>query len=174
MEGRVAMKLRRIDSNGVSNVDLAELPALRKRTDGFLWLDVPEWSDDAEAILANEFHFHPMAIAKSKNRNHVPRVHMYPDHVFIVVHAPEIGVGGHVHYLELDQFVGEHFLVTLHGPISPKVSLEAALRETEAVAARRRATGCTLLPRSVLATRSSPRSPAVNRKWSPRSPGRSA
>jgi Mg2+ and Co2+ transporter CorA len=136
MEGRLAMKLRRIDSNGVSNVDLAELPALRKRTDGFLWLDVPEWSDDAEAILANEFHFHPMAIAKSKNRNHVPRVHVYPDHVFIVVHAPEIGVGGHVHYLELDQFVGEHFLVTLHGPISPKVSLEAALRETEAVAAR--------------------------------------
>ena len=55
--------------------------------------------------------------------------------MFIVVHAPEIGVGGHVHYLELDQFVGEHFLVTLHGPISPKVSLEAALRETEAVAA---------------------------------------
>jgi magnesium transporter len=136
MEGRLAMKLRRIDSNGVSNVDLAELPALRKRTDGFLWLDVPEWSDDAEAILANEFHFHPIAIAKSKNRNHVPRVHVYPDHVFIVVHAPEIGVGGHVHYLELDQFVGEHFLVTLHGPISPKVSLEAALRETEAVAAR--------------------------------------
>jgi Mg2+ and Co2+ transporter CorA len=77
-----------------------------------------------------------MAIAKSKNRNHVPRVHVYPDHVFIVVHAPEIGVGGHVHYLELDQFVGEHFLVTLHGPISPKVSLEAALRETEPVVAR--------------------------------------
>jgi hypothetical protein len=35
-----------------------------------------------------------MAIAKSKNRTHVPRVHVYPDHVFIVVHAPEIGVGG--------------------------------------------------------------------------------
>jgi Mg2+ and Co2+ transporter CorA len=121
MEGRLAMKLRRIDSTGVSNAGLAELPALRKRTDGFLWLDVPEWSDDGEAILANEFHFHPMAIAKSKNRTHVPRVHVYPDHVFIVVHAPEIGVGGHVHYLELDQFVGEHFLVTLrpHQPQGP-------------------------------------------------------
>jgi magnesium transporter len=47
-----------------------------------------------------------MAIAKSKNRNHVPRVHMYPDHVFIVVHAPEIGVGGHVHYLELINSLG--------------------------------------------------------------------
>jgi magnesium transporter len=130
------MKLRWIDSKGSSNPDLDELPALRNRTDGFLWLDIPEWSHDAEAILANEFHFHPMAIAESKNRNHVPRVHVYPHHEFIVVHAPEIGTGGHVHYLELDQFVGEDFLVTVHGPLNPKVPLAAALRETEAVAAR--------------------------------------
>jgi magnesium transporter len=130
------MQLRWIDSNGVSNHDVAELPDLRKRTDGFIWLDIPEWSDDAEAILANEFQFHPMAITKSKTRNHVPRVHVYPHHVFIVVHAPEIGAGGHVHYLELDQFVGEDFLVTVHGPLNPKVPLETALRETSAVAAR--------------------------------------
>ena len=78
----------------------------------------------------------PMAIAESKTRNHVPRVHVYPDHFFIVVHTPEIGAGGHVHYLELDQFVGEHFLVTVHGPISPKVPLEAALRETSLVGTR--------------------------------------
>jgi magnesium transporter len=136
VEGRLAVKLRWIDSKGVSEPDLAELPALRKRTDGFLWLDIPEWSDDAEAILAKEFQFHPMAIAESRNRNHIPRVHVYPDHVFIVVHAPEIGAGGHVHYLELDQFVGENFLVTVHGPQSPKVPLQAALQETEAVAAR--------------------------------------
>ena len=130
------MKLRWIDSEGVSVRELAELPALRKRSDGFLWLDIPEWSDAAESILANEFHFHPMAIAESKARNHVPRVHVYPDHFFIVVHTPEIGAGGHVHYLELDQFVGEHFLVTVHGPISPKVPLAAALRETSLVGTR--------------------------------------
>jgi magnesium transporter len=132
----MGMKLRWIDSNGVSNHDLAELPALQKRTDGFLWLEIPEWSDGAEAVLANEFHFHPMAISESRNRNHIPRLHVYPHHVFIVVHAPEIGAGGHVHYLELDQFVGENFLVTVHGPLSPKVPLESALRETTAVASR--------------------------------------
>jgi magnesium transporter len=130
------MKVRWIDSKGVSVRELAELAALRKRSDGFLWLDIPEWSDAAESILANEFHFHPMAIAESKTRNHVPRVHVYPDHFFIVVHTPEIGAGGHVHYLELDQFVGKHFLVTVHGPISPKVPLEAALRETSLVGTR--------------------------------------
>ena len=37
------MKLSWIDSDGVSVRELAELPALRKRSDGFLWLDIPEW-----------------------------------------------------------------------------------------------------------------------------------
>jgi Mg2+ and Co2+ transporter CorA len=115
---------------------LSELPDLRKRTEGFLWLDIPEWSDEAETLLAEEFHFHPMAIKESRNRNHIPRVHVYPHHVFIVVHAPEIGAGGHVHYLELDQFVGDNFLVTVHGPLNPKVPLESALRETDSVATR--------------------------------------
>jgi magnesium transporter len=136
VEGRLAMKLRWIDSGDVSTRDLTELPELLKRDTGFLWLDIPEWSDEAEELLAREFHFHSMAISESRNRNHIPRVHVYPHHVFIVVHAPEIGAGGHVHYLELDQFVGENFLVTVHGPINPKVPLESALRETNSVAAR--------------------------------------
>ncbi|HET9303076.1 MAG TPA: magnesium transporter CorA family protein [Propionibacteriaceae bacterium] len=130
------MKLRWIEPNGVSNHELAELPDLRRRTDGFIWLDIPEWTDEAETVLANEFHFHPIAIAESRNRNHIPRVHVYPHHVFIVVHAPQVGERGHVHYLELDQFVGEDFLVTVHGPLNPKVPLEEALRETNGVAER--------------------------------------
>jgi magnesium transporter len=130
------MKLRWIESEDASIHDLSELPDLRKRTEGFLWLDIPEWSDEAETLLAEEFHFHPMAIKESRNRNHIPRVHVYPHHVFIVVHAPEIGAGGHVHYLELDQFVGDNFLVTVHGPLNPKVPLESALRETDSVATR--------------------------------------
>ena len=130
------MELRWIDSEGASNHDLGELEALLHRTDGFLWLDIPEWSDEAEALLAGEFHFHPIAIAESRNRNHIPRLHVYPHHLFIVVHAPEVGERGHVHYLELDQFVGETFLVTVHGPLNPIVPLEAAMRETNAVATR--------------------------------------
>jgi magnesium transporter len=136
MEGRLAMELRWIESEDVGIHDLSELPDLRKRNEGFVWLDIPEWSDEAETLLVKEFHFHPMAITESRNRNHIPRVHVYPHHVFIVVHAPEIGAGGHVHYLELDQFVGDNFLVTVHGPVNPKVPLESALRETSSVAAR--------------------------------------
>ena len=131
------MELRWVnESEGVSQRELAELPDLLQGTDGFLWLDIPIWNAQAEEILTNQFCFHPMAIESCRTRNHIPRVHVYPDHQFLVIHAPEIGSGGHVHYLELDQFVGERFLVTVHGPLNPKVPIEAALRETTSVADR--------------------------------------
>jgi Mg2+ and Co2+ transporter CorA len=131
-----AMELRWIDESGMRQCDLSELGALRSRTDGFLWLDIPEWSDVAERTLAEDFGFHAMAIEASRERNHIPRVHIYTDHLFIAIHAPEIGAAGHVHYLELDQFIGEHFLVTVHGPRNPKVPLETTLRETREVITR--------------------------------------
>jgi magnesium transporter len=130
------MELRWIDTNGMRVCELSELPALQARTDGFLWLDIPVWSEAAEQILADTFKFHSMAIHDSRERNHIPRVHVYLDHLFVVVHAPEIGAAGHVHYLELDQFVGKNYLVTVHGPLNPKVSIEAAIRETQQVMAR--------------------------------------
>ena len=131
------MELRWIsDAEGVTRRELAELSDLLHRTDGFLWLDIPVWSEQAEDILANQFAFHPMAIEACRTRSHIPRVHVYSRHLFVVIHAPEIGTAGHVHYLELDQFLGERFLVTVHGPLNPKVPLEAALRETQSVAER--------------------------------------
>jgi Mg2+ and Co2+ transporter CorA len=130
------MTLCWIDTDGVRLCELTELAALKARTDGFLWLDIPEWSEEAEQILADTFKFHPMAVHDSRERNHIPRLHVYTDHLFIVVHMPELGTSGHVHYLELDQFIGTNFLVTVHGPLNPVVPLEAALRETRQVMAR--------------------------------------
>jgi magnesium transporter len=41
-----------------------------------------------------------------------------------------------VHYIELDQFIGRRYLVTVHGPINPAVDPAVALRQTSAVLAR--------------------------------------
>jgi magnesium transporter len=56
--------------------------------------------------------------------------------VFTALHSPELGKGGHVHHLELDQFVGPGYLVTVHGPLDPEVIPELAFRETNAVLRR--------------------------------------
>ena len=53
--------------------------------------------------------------------------------MFVVLHAPELGSGGHVHYIELDQFVGPNYLVTVHGPLNPVVNPDVALIDTRQV-----------------------------------------
>jgi Mg2+ and Co2+ transporter CorA len=73
------------------------------------------------ADVEYDFGFHPLAIRDSANRNQVPKIHRYDDHLFLVLHAPQPGAGGHVHYVELDQFIGDRYLVTVHGPLNPAV-----------------------------------------------------
>jgi Mg2+ and Co2+ transporter CorA len=69
-------------------------------------------------------------------RNRVPRVRIYPHQQLLIVHGPERGPSGHVHYIELDQIIGDKYVVTVHGPINPAVDPAVALRETEAVRKR--------------------------------------
>jgi magnesium transporter len=103
---------------------------------GVVWVDVPAWDEDAAAVLTGRFRIHERAAADCARRNPVPKVHVYPGHVFVVLHAPERGARGHVHYIELDQFIGPDWLITVHGPVNPAVRPEVALDETRAVARR--------------------------------------
>ncbi|WP_007508686.1 MULTISPECIES: magnesium transporter CorA family protein [Pseudofrankia] len=103
---------------------------------GFVWLDIPDCEPTATKVLREVFGFHPRAVHDCSDRNRVPKTHSYADHVFVVLHTPERGEGGHVHYIELDQFIGRHFLVTVHGPINPVVDPQVAVRETRSVLER--------------------------------------
>jgi magnesium transporter len=130
------MEIRLVTPDGVSRHKPDDLPDLVSRNSGVLWVDIPEGDPDALPVLSETFGFHPKAVQDCLQRNPVPKVHVYDDHVFVVLHAPEAGSGGHVHYVELDQFVGHHYLVTVHGPLNPAVDPATARIETEAVAAR--------------------------------------
>ena len=130
------MHVRFIAPSGMELCDPSDLPALLTRTDGLVWVDVPEWNELAEQTLTATFGFHPLAMRDSANRNQVPKIHRYDDHLFLVLHAPQPGAGGHVHYVELDQFIGERYLVTVHGPLNPAVDPAAAMVEVDAVLSR--------------------------------------
>src|SRR4051794_25620104 len=130
------MEIRRLTAESVTRHPVEELPHLLADDTAFLWVDVPEGDPDAVDVLGRVFGFHARAVQDSLQRSPVPKVHVYADHVFVVLHAPEAGVGGHVHYVELDQFVGRRYLVTVHGPVNPAVDPAAARVETDAVALR--------------------------------------
>lgn len=130
------MQVRFLTPSTVEHHAVADLPTLVEREDGFVWVDVEQFDDTAEATLSRLFGFHELALRACRERNHLPATHAYPGYVFLVLHAPETGPGGHVHLLELDQFVGRRFLVTVHGPINPEVPIERAMVETAAVLRR--------------------------------------
>ena len=114
-----------------------DLPALREDRSGWLWLDLPEPDVASGAWLRDVFNLPLTAIQDVLQRNHVSRLYAFGDSLlFLVLHRPEPGEQGHVHYLELDQFVTPDFLVTTHGPRSEQVPVEKMLAETDVVAER--------------------------------------
>ncbi|MGX6603998.1 magnesium transporter CorA family protein [Micromonosporaceae bacterium Da 78-11] len=141
------MDVHMITETGLETHQPSDLADLLSRTDGFVWVDIPAGDPDTRRVLSEVFAFHPLAVKDSLERNRVPKMHAYPDCVFVVLHAPEPGERGHVHYLELDQFIGRNYLVTVHGPINPAVTEQAAHRETTAAFER------------ITAGRARPRSP---------------
>ena len=138
MDVRVAtgVDVRFVSEEGIQEHPVEELGALLARDDGLVWVDIASCDEPAARMLSETFGFHPLAVQACVERNAVPKVRAYHDHIFVVLHAPELGTGGHVHYVELDQFIGPRYLVTVHGPVNPAVSQEATLRETRAVLRR--------------------------------------
>jgi Mg2+ and Co2+ transporter CorA len=130
------MEVRLVSAGGVELYPVGELGRLLAGEDGLVWVDIPVCDEPAVGVLREVFGFHPLAVQACIERNAVPKVRAYRDHVFVILHAPELGRGGHVHYVELDQFIGPRYVVTVHGPVNPAVPAAAALRETRAVLGR--------------------------------------
>ncbi len=130
------MDVRFIFEDGVRSCAATELKQLLDRPDGLVWVDIPTWDEQAHDALTTVFGFHPLAVRDSEHRNQVPKVHRYVDHFFVVLHAPQSGAHGHVHYVELDQFIGTRYLVTVHGPVNPAIDPSTAMVEVNVVLGR--------------------------------------
>ncbi len=135
-----------ISDAGLERRPVEELKRLLEAHDSLVWVDVPLCRTADAEVLTEVFGFHEIAVRDCMERNHISKIYTYEDHVFTAVHAPEIGSRGHVHYIELDQFLGANFLVTVHGPLNAVVDPAVAYLDTEAV--RRRIENQHLRPRS--------------------------
>ncbi len=130
------MDVRWISASGVEDCTWSDISALLERDDGFVWVDVQSCDDEKARALAERFGFHALALRDVLERSHLPKIHAYPDHLFVVLHAPEPGDSGHIHLIELDQFIGRRYLVTTHGPLAAGVPIDIALKESRLVIER--------------------------------------
>ncbi|MGV1005919.1 MAG: CorA family divalent cation transporter [Candidatus Nanopelagicales bacterium] len=127
------MEIRVGGSGGWREIPASALPVALADESALVWVDVCDLSEPDADLLRAAFGFHPVAIRECKIRVRMPKFHPYPDHVFLVTHAPQFGEHGHVHYVELDQFIGERFLVTVHGPNNPSVPTWAVTRDVDLI-----------------------------------------
>lgn len=128
------MELCWISEGTTESRAVEEAPALLSSPDGFVWLDVPRSDEAAFALLRDVFGFHPMALQDCTEGSPLPKVHVYGQHAFVIVHAVEDDEDGHSRIIELFQFVGPRLLVTLHSAVDGGGELTRG--ETQAVRQR--------------------------------------
>jgi Mg2+ and Co2+ transporter CorA len=129
------MDVRHISAESVQRCLPDDIEALLDKP-GMVWIDVKYWDAETARTLARVLGLHQRAVNDCATGNPVPKVHQYGDQVFLVLHALERDTHGRVHHVEIDQFVGPNWLLTVHGRMDSDVPLDAAYVETGAIARR--------------------------------------
>src|SRR5689334_6693331 len=88
--------------------------------DGLRWINIERPGPVDQAWLEEHFEFHPLDYEDVRSRNQRPKIDVYDDYLFIVLHFPVFDKQvGRLNTGELDVFVGPDFLITL-----PNVELQ--------------------------------------------------
>jgi len=95
-----------------------QLNALAHENVKWYWVDFNEPTEQEAKLLAEHFHFHPLAIEDCLHRLQRPKLDHYGDTHFLVLHAI------HPNTLaaeEVDMFLGDNFIVTFHANPSAEI-----------------------------------------------------
>jgi magnesium transporter len=110
------------DGRIVRNTDPDTLALALRDTKASFWLDMQQPSKEEYALLDEVFGFHPLAIEDSMHHVQRPKIESY-SHVgdsarhgyfYMVIHGPNLDDTDDVCTRELDMFVSERYLVTIH------------------------------------------------------------
>ena len=81
----------------------------------FIWLGLHEPDETLLWKMQEEFGLHELAIEDAQNAHQRPKIEVYDDVLFIVLHTAQF-VGGKVEFGETHIFLGRRFLITVrHG-----------------------------------------------------------
>jgi magnesium transporter len=81
-----------------------------------LWVDVVQPTpEEAQQILGDIFHFHPLSIEDALSEVHYPKVEAYPRYLYVILHGIDFRVQEHWFATrDVDFFLGGNYLVTVH------------------------------------------------------------
>ena len=85
----------------------------------WVWVDLSAPTLEETRILSDVFHFHELAVEDALSEIHHPKVESYGDYLYLILHGIDFREAEHCFKTQdVDFFLGEQFLVTVHPGIS--------------------------------------------------------
>ena len=100
-----------------------DLSSYLAKKDVFVWVDIAKPSQKDMQFLEKHFSFHPLAIEDCMAAIQRPKIDRYDGYLFIVLHAAILAPHrDKATSLEVDSFVGENYVVTVHLKPIPSIT----------------------------------------------------
>lgn len=103
--------VRWIEGGELRSDGMASLPA---ELPGPIWIDVLEPEKESLEEVGTRFHLPPLAVEDCLHFPQRPKLDVYPDVSFVIWLLPQVITGDGIVSSELDIFLGEEHLVTVH------------------------------------------------------------
>src|SRR5438045_5711902 len=91
-----------------------------------VWVDVEDPTDDELELIGKEFGLHPLSVEDTKNRGQRPKVEVFPNYFFLVVHSLRLDGDDSLQDGEIHVFAGHRYMLTLR--YAPAFGLGEVLR----------------------------------------------
>jgi len=98
-----------------------------------VWVDLAAPTAEEGGILADVFHFHPLAVEDALSVLQFPKIESYKDYLYLVLHGVDVKKGGNrfaTH--DVDFFLGPNYLVTVHDGHSRSITALRAVCDRSA------------------------------------------
>ena len=103
--------------------NIEELSSHIGKKDRLLWVDIQKPTQKDIQFLEKNFSFHPLAIEDCMTSIQRPKIDSYNGYLFIVLHAAILAAHkDKASSLEVDSFIGENYVVTVHLKPIPSVT----------------------------------------------------
>lgn len=105
----------RNEAGATQCIDRVDPTWLRPGSGVWVWVDLSSPTLDESRILSDVFKFHELAIEDALSEIHHPKVESYGDYLYLILHGIDFRESEHCFRTQdVDFFVGEQFLVTVH------------------------------------------------------------
>jgi magnesium transporter len=102
------------DKDGTRTVNRVEPEWLSPGSGVTLWVDIAGPTPEEGRLLADVFHFHPLAVEDALSAIQFPKVETYPGYLYLVLHGIDASEKKALATRDVDFFVGSNYLVTIH------------------------------------------------------------